>query len=61
MKPDWKDAPEWANWLAMDCDGRWYWHESEPKLGKTIWLCRGGQAADADSLARWKDSLEKRP
>lgn len=30
MKPDWKDAPEWANWLAMDPDGGWCWFEKEP-------------------------------
>lgn len=22
-KPDWKDAPEWANWLAQDESGFW--------------------------------------
>lgn len=31
MKPDWKDAPEWANWLALDDDGDWVWHESRPR------------------------------
>lgn len=30
MKPDWKDAPEWAEWLAMDGDGEWNWYEYEP-------------------------------
>lgn len=30
MKPDWKDAPEWAQWLAMDADGAWYWYEKHP-------------------------------
>lgn len=29
MKPDWKDAPEWAGWLTHDRDG-WYWHASPP-------------------------------
>ena len=28
-KPDWKDAPEWAMWLAADDDG-WTWFEKEP-------------------------------
>lgn len=32
MKPDWKGAPEWANWLAMDGDGMWFWHEYEPEF-----------------------------
>ena len=25
--PRWKDAPDWANWLAQDGDGSWYWYE----------------------------------
>lgn len=32
MKPDWKDAPEWATWLAMDCIGTWYWWVNEPSF-----------------------------
>lgn len=30
MKPDWKDAPEWATCLAMDADGSWSWYEHAP-------------------------------
>lgn len=25
--PAWKDAPDWANWLAQDSGGSWYWYE----------------------------------
>ena len=32
-KPDWKDAPGWADHLAQDASGAWYWFENEPKLG----------------------------
>ena len=32
MKPSWDEAPEWANWLAMDEDGSWGWFEVEPKV-----------------------------
>ena len=32
MKPSWDDAPEWANWLAMDKDGCWWWYEKEPEF-----------------------------
>ena len=28
-KPDWEDAPDWANWLAQDMDGEWYWYERD--------------------------------
>jgi hypothetical protein len=31
-KPDWKDAPKWAQWLAMDSDGEWWWFEEKPRL-----------------------------
>lgn len=31
-KPDWKDAPEWANWLAMDEDGMWSLFEIKPEF-----------------------------
>lgn len=50
MKPDWKDAPEWAQWLAMDPDGDWYWFEAEPdwdclwenqKGTRVQWACSG--------------------
>jgi hypothetical protein len=30
MKPDWKDAPDWANYLAQDFDGEWHWFEERP-------------------------------
>lgn len=30
--PDWKDAPEWAQWLAQDSDGEWYWFACEPSI-----------------------------
>lgn len=32
MKPDWKDAPDWAMWLAQDDDGEWGWFANEPIL-----------------------------
>jgi len=32
MKPSWDDAPSWAQWLALDGDGEWYWYEVEPML-----------------------------
>lgn len=40
-KPDWKDAPEWAQWLAMDEDRVWWWFENKPDAKWTVW-CRKG-------------------
>jgi len=31
MKPSWDDAPEWANWLAQDEDGSWWWYGAKPE------------------------------
>lgn len=30
MKPDWKDAPEWAKWLTRNGSGTWEWWEERP-------------------------------
>ena len=39
-KPDWKDAPEWANYLAMDNSGEWWAHEFIPtkEYEDLVWL-----------------------
>lgn len=65
MKPNWKNAPEWANYLAMDYDRRWYWYESLPEFFFEAWSSRGGRwdvaRCTKDKSERWpKDSLEKR-
>lgn len=41
MKPDWKDAPDWANWLAMDADGEWWWYERKPEFFGSYWGVEG--------------------
>ena len=28
-KPDWLDAPDWANWLCQNADGTWYWSKHQ--------------------------------
>jgi hypothetical protein len=35
MKPDWKDSPEWANWLLKD-HGIYTWSENYPELDGSI-------------------------
>lgn len=62
MKPNWKAAPEWANFLAMDDNEEWYWYEFEPWFDEY-----DGQWNGRDRLERVKDtpqaqfSLEARP
>lgn len=32
MKPDWKLAPGWAKYAAMDGCGDWWWYEAQPRV-----------------------------
>jgi hypothetical protein len=34
-RPQWKDAPKWAKWLALDDDGIWYWFDRLPEISWT--------------------------
>lgn len=62
----WKDAPEWANWLAQDRDGSWFWYTTKPRqiLQHGIWINSTGTKhgkQDATVIATWTSTLEKRP
>lgn len=70
MKPDWKDAPEWAKFLAMDKDGTWHWYQEElyPDQDEGQWMffgahCRYEIAGKQNSTTddEWKATLEPRP
>lgn len=61
MKPDWKDAPEWAQWLAMDGDGVWYWHQCQPEWEDSLGEWRSGETIESAAFFRPTDSLESRP
>jgi hypothetical protein len=45
---DWENAPEWANWLAQDHDGGWWWFENKPSLGTHCWNRTTGKYARID-------------
>ena len=63
MKPDWKDAPEWAQWLAMDRNGEWYWHELEPEPNEFYgeWVSLGKIQKVNTQNPIWKGNLKQRP
>lgn len=65
MKPDWKDAPEWAQWMAMDCNGDWYFYEEKPyiKAGQKIFSRKNGSRTEKAYLYfnKWRGTIEKRP
>lgn len=63
MKPSWQHAPDWANFLAQDEDGKWWWFECEPKTEFNDdldgqWI--SGSRCEKASL-EWHESLERRP
>lgn len=67
-KPEWKDAPIWADWLAMDADGKWYWYQSQPIARNGVWRYNESGEWDMNMLAspnadyyEAKMSLERRP
>ena len=41
LAPDWTEAPEWAQWYAIDANGDSYWWGVEPSLSGGIWFARG--------------------
>jgi hypothetical protein len=75
MKPDWKNAPLWADWLAMDGDGIWVWFQDKPEWEAAFHEWQLSADADDDSAYEeastpdcdgidWDfayDTLEERP
>ena len=63
-KPNWDDAPEWANYLALDPDG-WYWFEHQPDILGGVWTTTTGEMDCAKyqtgtETINWRKSLEER-
>ena len=64
MKPDWKDAPEWATHLAMDSDGSWWWFEQQPDEDDGCFVCQNFKLKMEIAYSPrelWHESLEARP
>jgi hypothetical protein len=66
--PDWKDAPEDANCLAMDKDGQWWWYGNKAVISSMSFIgdwinSYPGQCTNATRLHPdyWKNSLQERP
>lgn len=63
-KPSWDDAPEWAQFVAQDQSGAWYWYEYEPSMLSDQWHepSDEGRVNQAYVLGDgWVDTLEHRP
>ena len=49
--PSWDDAPEWAEWVASDDEG-WFWFASEPtKTYKGEWTASRYEEVDQDGFS----------
>ena len=66
-KPSWHDAPDWAEWLAQDQSGSWWWYDKKPVSGGSMFLeCSGGEHAQTAKgeyapNPNWRETLERRP
>lgn len=66
-RPTWDRAPTWAQWLAQDGNGSWYWYAERPSYDeqnrrwafseKELFKYAGHNAPPADA---W-DTREQRP
>ena len=66
MKPNWKDAPKWAQWLAQDANGLWWWYENEPyQTDDNSWWSDGDHKPAERQYTYhepdWRETLEQRP
>jgi hypothetical protein len=59
-RPDWKNAPDWANYLAQDANGGWWWYDDSLKSSVKSWL-NGTRHAAAMAVFNWRETLERRP
>ncbi|WVH13604.1 hypothetical protein [Acinetobacter phage vB_AbaM_fThrA] len=73
-QPDWSQAPDGANWWAMDFDGSANWFSYKPYISSEYpdeWIYNGRnhgglgieywRAMPFDYKGGWQDSLRKRP
>ena len=65
-KPSWDDAPEWANWIAQDYNGEWYFFEDKPPIKCDVAFANSVDdmclfASKGEVIGRWQDTLEEDP
>ena len=61
--PLWCTAPEWANYMAQDSCGRWYWYELLPKLNEPcrMWEKVVESKMQEATVDSWEKTLQQRP
>lgn len=61
-KPSWKEAPAWAEWLAQDKHGDWWWHKQNPEITEDGFDSTCAKESNTgEVLGDWRDTLERRP
>lgn len=62
LKPDWKTAPSWAQYLAQDPNGGWWWFEVAPRPAAMGWIVGqlGTRCERATIPGEWRKSLTVR-
>lgn len=63
---DWSKAPEWAQWHAININGRGYWYPSKPAMtglgfANTHETIDAGVSGYVCNVVHWTDSLVERP
>ena len=58
--PNWDEAPEWAQWWAMDFNGDSYWYEFQPILYGNIW-CKTSEEYTREGFAGKIEVIQQRP
>ena len=69
LEPDWTQAPDWAQWCAINANGLRYWFDVEPLAmhGATGWVNRGNDKQSFDKEVRlplgiaWTICIWQRP
>ena len=62
MKPSWNDAPKWAQYVAKDRSGFWWWYECEPSYEDESgsWEPMSALFVEVPTIPSY-ESLSKRP
>ncbi|MFA5166588.1 MAG: hypothetical protein WC449_04845 [Candidatus Paceibacterota bacterium] len=64
LQPNWNDAPEWANYWAIDKNGHGHFYEQEPFVEDYQWVVDFGDYQfdhNYGYIEYWKDTLRRRP
>ena len=62
LAPDWANAPDWAQWYAIDADGERRWFEEEPTVMKAhgMWNAYGSDLLDVEAWNEVDEGIDWR-